>query len=77
MGKRLLVLALLLSVVVLAGCVMPYTATISAPIIKTQSALAVGDTTVGHSKVGESMAEGIVVVAYGDASIEAAMKDGA
>jgi len=76
MAKRLLVVALVVAVVGLSGCVMPYRATIGAPIMKTQSALFVGDTTAGYSKVGESMCEGIVLVSYGDASIRAAMEDG-
>jgi len=76
MAKRLLVLALLVSVVMMAGCVMPYRATISAPIMKTNSAIMLGDTSVGYSKVGEAECEGIVLVAFGDASIKAAMEDG-
>jgi hypothetical protein len=76
MGRRTLALALVLSLVVLSGCVMPVGGTIRAPIVKTQSALMLGDTSVGYSKVGESMAEGIVLIAQGDASITAAMEDG-
>jgi len=37
---------------------------------------AMGDASVGSTKVGVSQAEGILVVAYGDASIPAAMKNG-
>ena len=37
--------------------------------------VAMGDVNAG-TKVGMSQAEGILVVAYGDASISAAMKDG-
>ncbi len=76
MARRLLALALVLSFVALAGCVMPYRATIGAPVMKTQSAIMVGDTSAGYSKVGTAMCEGIVLVAYGDASIKAAMENG-
>ena len=76
MARRLLVLALLGSLVMMAGCVMPYRATISAPVIKTQSALMLGDTSVSCDKYGEAECEGIVVVAFGDASIKAAMDNG-
>jgi len=76
MARRVGLLALLLSAVVLVGCMMPRYGAIWAPIMDTKSAVEVGDTTVGYSKVGEAMAEGIILIATGDASIKAAMKDG-
>ena len=42
----------------------------------TKSPLEVGDTSVGQSKVGESRAKGILIVAFGDCSIKAACEDG-
>ena len=76
MLKRLCVLALGLAIVVSAGCVLPRYGAVLAPIMVTKSPVFVGDTTVGYSKVGESMAEGIILVSRGDATISAAMKDG-
>ncbi len=71
--KRLaLVLSLACVMVLAVGCVMPTTTSIQAPIMMTRSALAVGDTDVGQSKVGEAEAVGIVLIARGDASIKAA-----
>jgi hypothetical protein len=76
MVRRLSLLALVAAVAVMAGCVMPYRATIAAPVMKTSSAIAVGDTTAGTSKTGTATCEGIVFFAYGDASISAAMEQG-
>jgi hypothetical protein len=75
MGRRLLLLALLLSVVLAVGCTMPNGAVL-APVMVTKSAVAVGDTKADMDKVGTAQCEGIVLVAIGDASIEAAAKNG-
>ncbi len=76
MLRRLCVLVLAVCVVLVAGCVFPRYGAVVAPVMVTKSPVAVGDTSVGYSKVGESMAEGIIVVSRGDASIKAAMEDG-
>jgi hypothetical protein len=76
MARKLLAVGLVVAVVVCAGCVMPRHGAVLAPIMDTKSAVAVGDTSVGYSKVGESMAEGIILLGKGDASISEAMKDG-
>ena len=76
MRSRVAVLGLVLAVVVSAGCMMPRYGAIYAPVMTTKSAVEVGDTTVGHGKMGEAMAEGIILITRGDASISAAMKDG-
>jgi hypothetical protein len=76
MLKRLSVLVLALALVVSVGCVVPRNGAVFAPVMMVKSPLAVGDTTVGMSKMGEAMAEGIIVVSRGDASISAAMKNG-
>jgi hypothetical protein len=76
-----LALSLVLSAVVLAGCVMPYAvgnsrATILAPVMDLKAPLALGDTSAGSSKVGTAEAQGVILFAFGDCSIEAAMKNG-
>lgn len=76
MAKRLLAVSLLLAVAVCMGCVWPAYGAVMAPVMDTKSAVAVGDTSAGYSKVGESMAEGIILLGRGDASISKAMKDG-
>ncbi|MCD6416581.1 MAG: hypothetical protein J7M08_07790 [Planctomycetes bacterium] len=43
--------------------------------MNTKSAVAVGDTSVGMSKVGEATCEGILFLSKGDASIKAAMEE--
>ncbi len=63
-------------VVSLSGCsVMTTGAVHAAVVVDEKGPVAMGDADAG-TKVGMSQAEGILVVAYGDASISAAMKDG-
>ena len=76
MARRLLAVWPLLAVMLCVGCVVPRYGAVLAPIMDTKSTVAVGDTEVGYSKVGESIAYGIILVGYGDASIKAAMEDG-
>jgi hypothetical protein len=71
----MLCLALLCTMLLAAGCVMPYDGSIYGAVMKTRSAMAVGDTEAAQTKVGESMAEGIILFATGDASIKAACDD--
>jgi hypothetical protein len=74
--KVLLLCALgLLGLVVLTGCsAIPTGPVIAAIVIDEKGPVSVGDMRAGM-KVGVAQAEGILVVAYGDASIVAAMKD--
>lgn len=78
MAKRAAaVLALTALVAVCIGCTVPMGA-IMAPVQMTKSAVAVGDTSMGADglKRGEATVEGIILLAKGDASIDAAMKNG-
>jgi len=75
MVRKLLLVSLFALAVVSAGCMMPATTTIMAPVMQTKGPLLVGDSAVGIDKVGVSQCEGIILFAFGDASIEAAMKD--
>ena len=65
----------LLGLVVLTGCTAIAVGPVVAAItVDEKGPVSVGDMRVGM-KVGMAQAEGILVVAYGDASIVAAMKD--
>ena len=73
---RVLLCALALAAVaILSGCVMATGSVNAAVVVDEKGPVAMGDASAG-TKVGMSQAEGILVVAYGDASISAAMKDG-
>jgi hypothetical protein len=74
--KVLLLCALgLLGLVVLTGCsAIPTGPVIAMVVVDEKGPVSVGDTHAGM-KVGVAQAEGILVVAYGDASIVAAMKE--
>lgn len=76
MRRGALVMAVL-AIVACVGCTFPMGAVV-APVQMTKSAVAVGDTSMGTDglKRGEATVEGIILLARGDASIEAAMKDG-
>ena len=76
MAKRFLVLGLLLAVVVAAGCVMPTKGAVLAPVMVTKSPVAMVDNAVRPARCGTAMSKGIILLAIGDASIEAAMADG-
>jgi hypothetical protein len=76
MHRKLLGLALVVALAMSAGCVMPKYGAIYAPVQDLKSTVEVGDTSVGMSKVGVATAEGIILLARGDASLTAAMKDG-
>jgi TRL-like protein family len=77
MVKRLCVLALVLGVVATTGCIWPRYGVIMAPIMTTKSPVPMFvNNDAADMKVGESMAEGIILISQGDASIEAAMKAG-
>ena len=77
MMKRLTVLLMLACFVVVAlGCHLPTTRWVYSPIMKCNTTQEIGDTSVGHSKVGKAEAEGILLVYFGDNSITAEMEDG-
>ena len=62
-------------VVALTGCTFAVSPVHAAITLDVKGPISMGDASAG-TKVGMSQAEGIVLVAYGDASISAAMKDG-
>jgi len=62
-------------VVAAAGCCTPNAAPVGGAIVMdVKGPVAMGDSAVKSSKVGRSMAEGVILVSTGDASIEAAMR---
>ena len=68
---RLFLTVALASAVVLSGCAAM--APVVAPItIDEKGPVAVGDTNAGVSKVGRAKAQGLLIVAWGDASISTA-----
>ena len=75
MVKGLLTAAVLFVVVAAIGCTMPNGA-VMAPIMMTKSPVAVGDPLVSPAKTGVAEVEGIILLAKGDGSISAAMKQG-
>jgi TRL-like protein family len=77
MVKRLCVLALLLGVVAVTGCIWPRYGVLMAPIMTTRSPVPTFvNNDVAPTKMGEATAQGIILITQGDASIAAAMKDG-
>ena len=79
MKKALACLAVvLLAVALLTGCAYPIVESPAVGIIYTEVEAPIGATSNANStKVGTSMCESILgLIAIGDASIEAAMKDG-
>ena len=74
--RLLLCLALIASVLTVAGCgfsqgPVPYGITVDQ-----KGPVAVGDTRAGADKVGRARAQGIILVGFGDASIKAAAAEG-
>ena len=67
-----------LGALLLTGCVMPTGAPVSAGLITmdVMGPVAVGDPGADCTKMGRSEATGIIIFASGDASIDAAMKNG-
>lgn len=77
--NRLVTLLAVVCVLSLAlGCgVMATTSNgVMGAVQMTKSAVQVGDTEVGQSKVGEARAQGIIFVAIGDCSIKTACENG-
>ena len=67
-----------LGALLLTGCVMPMGAPVAGGLLTmdVMGPVAVGDPGADCTKVGRAEATGIILFASGDASIEAAMKDG-
>jgi len=77
MRKRVLGLCLVVVMSVLfVGCAVMPNSAVLAPVCVTQSPVAMGDATAGTSKVGTAKAEGILFVAFGDATISTAARNG-
>lgn len=78
MRKLSLLFVAILSVSLLAGCTMPMTAPVYGGLVTSDVSgpIAMGDASVACTKTGVAKAEGIVCVAWGDASIKAAMDQG-
>ena len=74
--RTFLVLVLVAAVAICSGCATMPLSSVMAPITITQSPVAVGDPSVGMSKVGEAKTEGIILVSFGDASLSTAMRNG-
>ena len=76
MRRGALVMAVL-AIVACVGCTFPM-GSIAAPVQMTKSPVAVGDTSMGTDglKMGTATVEGIILLAKGDASIQAAMEAG-
>lgn len=72
---RAILAALVVGGLLISGCVMTSGA-VTGPIMVTKSPMQVGDSTVGASKVGRAEAQGIIIVAFGDATISTAMRNG-
>jgi len=77
MKRVALVVGLVGLMAVCVGCTFPMGA-VMAPVQMTKSPVAVGDASMGTEglRTGRATVEGIILLAKGDASIEAAMKDG-
>jgi len=77
MARILLCVALVITTIGLAGCVTTTNGPVSAAItVDTKGPIAVGDTNASATKVGRAEAQGIIIVATGDASISAAAREG-
>jgi hypothetical protein len=75
-GMKLLVCVLALAgIVALSGCsVMALGPVVGMITVDEKGPVSAGDMAAGSTKVGTAQAEGILIVAYGDASISTAMK---
>jgi len=69
--------AMLGAILTMTGCAVMATGPVLAPLaVDLRGPVAVGDTNAAASKVGEAQAQGILVFAFGDASIQAAANQG-
>jgi hypothetical protein len=78
MKKFALLLVALFAVTLMTGCVAPFGAPVYGGLITSdvKGPIAVGDPTAQCTKEGKAEATGIILFASGDASIDAAMKEG-
>ena len=76
MRKALVAFVLVALVGVCAGCAVMPNSAVLAPVCVTKSPIAVGDTSARPVKMGTAQVEGILFVAFGDASISTAMANG-
>ena len=76
MRKALMLFVLVALVAVFAGCAVMPNSAVLAPVCVTKSPVAVGDTSVSPLKTGTAQVEGILFIAFGDASISTAMRNG-
>ena len=76
--RTLLCVAMLVAIIGMAGCVAPMNGPVIGGLITidAKAPIAVGDPDAAATKVGRSEASGILLVAFGDASISAAARDG-
>lgn len=75
--KTLAVVFVAMACVALTGCVMPLAAVNGHLLtMDVKGPVAVGDSTAGCEQKGVAEATGIICFSMGDASIDAAMKDG-
>lgn len=75
--RILVCVAALAGILLMAGCsATPLAPVVAAICIDQRGPVAVGDLSAGASRVGRAKAQGILIVSWGDASIDAAMKEG-
>ncbi|MBI4564035.1 MAG: hypothetical protein HY716_04995 [Planctomycetes bacterium] len=74
--KSIKALALALAVLVFTGCAAVPIGPVSSLLVFTKGPVAMGDPNVRATKVGKAEAEGILIVAFGDASISTASQNG-
>ena len=73
--RVLVCLAVLASLVLVSGCVFPNAPVMAGLVIDQKGPVSGVDNSVRPDKVGRAEAQGIILVGWGDASVQAAMKD--
>lgn len=77
MKKLLCAAVAVASAAMISGCAVMANGPVLAPIaVDLKGPCAVGENNVRCLKKGEAVAKGVLIIAWGDASIEAAAKDG-
>jgi len=75
--RKVVCVALLAAVLAMTGCAVMAAGPVLAPLaVDLKGPVAMGDTNAAASKVGEAQAQGILIFAFGDASIQAAASQG-
>lgn len=77
MKKVLVAVVLVATLALCTGCWTFPNGAILAPIQDLKSPVAMGDPTVPATKIGKAQATGIIIVGWGDASIQTAAQNGA